>query len=42
MSNCQKCGMPCQGRWCKPCEVEETAPRLTTDDADDEEEEVVD
>jgi len=38
MSSCQKCGMPCQGRWCKMCEVEETAPRLTADnDAEDEE-----
>lgn len=29
MSDCQCCGMPCMGRWCSSCEVEETAPDLT-------------
>lgn len=35
MSDCQKCGMPCQGRWCSTCEVEETAPDYTEDDQDE-------
>lgn len=37
MSGCQKCGMPCQGRWCSTCEVEETAPDLSWPDDNDEE-----
>jgi hypothetical protein len=33
-STCLKCDMPCQGRWCSTCEVEETAPDLDSDQHD--------